>query len=373
MDNKRIKEAIDRKISKDPLFTDADRRRFYESRSQPKRQWTPMFPKVMTALLVFLLISGSIYFVKSGNPFKNPADAPEEQIEERLPAPEDHAPSDVEEVVEEIKDIITDPARINDEESLKQLGEDVTQNYSSNGSIDSRGQSRKYIFLKGDNFNYSSTLPREGPPSIEHFQREELGVFLKIDNEDTNTTVSITYLSKDKEHLIEESSGNISEGFEKVVDANKPLEMQELVRESIAQSLDKEPDSLTKGDLLEVEELTIDASHLNGIYDWQSDPEVFSSLRSLRKLKLNQVKVSGELLKEIPHLEQMTFIGPTLDDLSSVAEGLQQVQYLNIKNSSFRGNADDILKLKSLNIVTLDKSVVTDYEKLQFESIDVRW
>ena len=63
----------------------------------------------------------------------------------------------------------------------------------------------------------------------------------------------------------------------------------------------------------------------------------------------------------------------TVTDLSRVAEGMQNVQYLNLINSSFQGTAEDILKLESLTIVRVDPAVVPDYEKLQFEGIDVRW
>ncbi|MGI8313488.1 hypothetical protein [Halobacillus mangrovi] len=373
MDNKKIKEAIDRKISKDPLFTEADRRRFYENRQKPKRRWVPAVPQVLSALLVVLLISGSVYFVNSGNPLENPADTLEQKHEDILPpAPEESPADEVEEIVSRIKKIIKDSASIINEAALRDLGDEVTQIDKSNVATDTRGKTREYVFLKGDNFSYSNTLSNNSPPSIENFQRGELGVFLKIELGDIQSSATITYLSKDKEQLITETvSSKIStKNLEKL---DEPIELQQLVHESIAQSLDKNLESLTKSDLLELEELTIDASHLNGIYDWKSDPEVFRSMKNLRKLTLNQVKVSGELLKEIPHLDQMTFIGPTLDDLSNVEEGLQQITYLNIQYSSFRGNADDILKLKSLNIVRLDKSIVTDYEKLQFEGIDVRW
>ncbi|ARI75961.1 leucine-rich repeat domain-containing protein [Halobacillus mangrovi] len=381
MDNKKIKEAIDRKISKTPLFTEADRRRFYENRRKPKRRWMPAVPQVMSVLLVFLLISGSVYFINSGNPFENPADTPEQKLEDvPPPAPEESPTDEVKEIVEEIKNLIkTYHFSPETAQTLRELGEEVTQTRGPDGpgvdEIDGYMSTGDYIFLKGDNFNYSNTLSRGNIPSIEHFQREELGVFLRIKRGEVHSSATITYLSQDKEQLIQEryTTNGLHQDFEKVIGSNQPVEMQPLVQESIAQSLDKNPESLTKSDLLELEELKIDASNLNGIYDWASDPEVFRSMKNLRKLTLNQVKVSGELLKGIPHLEQVTFIGPTLDDLSNVAEGLQQVRYLNIQDSSFRGNADDILKLKSLNIVRLDKSIVTDYEKLQFEGIDVRW
>ncbi|MGP4059265.1 hypothetical protein [Halobacillus sp. H74] len=375
--NNKIKKAIDRQISEKPLFTNEDRRRFYANKQNKGFSWWNQgFPKLLTAMTTLLLLAGSFYFFTSGNPFQSPA-SPEEETVKEGPVPEkeqyNHPPLDTR--IKEIKNLVLNgPGKNQIRDTVESLdGVEIESAQEKKGTE----ELMSFVFAPDSEMQNTSFTSHE-PPSLEAFQNGELDLFLAVQwNDESNglSSATLTYLSDDGESLTEERfTGNaLKREFAKVVGAEDPVSMKDLTLRSIARSLDKEPDSLTKSDLLELEELTINASHLNGIFDVEADPSYFEAMKSLRVLKLNQAIIPGELLKEVPSLEQVTFIGPTIKDLSRVAEGMQNVQYLNLINSSFQGNAEDILKLESLTIVRVDPSVVPDYEKLQFEGIDVRW
>ncbi|TGB03655.1 hypothetical protein [Halobacillus salinus] len=378
MSNKNLKKAIDDQISKGPLFTEEDRRRFY-SHTQKKRSswWNQGFPRLLTVMTTLLVLAGSFYFFTSGNPFQAPASPDQETVIDK-PMPEEEEkekeePPTLEEKIEQIKGMIHTEEPANKE----QMTEIVQALNGKQVSVTEDEQGERISFVFSPNEKMLETSYTEAP-SLEAFQNGDLDLFavLQLAEEyDMVYSAELTYLSEDGESLTKEKSGSgaSQRQFEKVVGAEEPVSMKDLTLRSIARSLDKEPEALTKGDLLDLEELTINASHLNGIYDVEAAPEYFKAMKSLKVLKLNQAMIPVELLKEVPTIEQVKFIGPTVKDLSSVADGLQNVQYLNLINSSFDGTAEDLLKLKSLTIVRVSPSVVPDYEKLQFEGIDVRW
>lgn len=377
MDPNEIKKAVNRQISEKPLFTNEDRERFYANKQKKRGSWWNQgFPRLLTAMATFLILAGSVYFFTSGNPFQSPA-SPDVAVVEDEPVPEEEPeeekPPTLETKVEEIKDMVLNFPRKNQlKETIESLNgvEIKTAEEEESGMV-------SFVFSPDPDVQETSYTSHQ-TPSLEDFQNNELDLFLFVQwNEENNglSTATLTYLSEDGESLTEErfTTNALERQFNKVVGAEQPVSMKDLTLRSIARSLDKEPDALTKGDLLELEELTINASHLNGVFEVTADPAYFEAMKSLRVLKLNQAIIPGELLKEAPSLEQVTFIGQTVTDLSRVAEGMQNVQYLNLINSSFQGTAEDILKLESLTIVRVDPAVVPDYEKLQFEAIDVRW
>ncbi|SFK59781.1 hypothetical protein SAMN04487936_1219 [Halobacillus dabanensis] len=383
MDHQRIKEAVNRKISEHPLFNDEDRKRFYESRRRKSLHWSPIFPKIMTAFLIFFLLTGSLYMYQDR--FKDPATSHPDRIMEEpsAPIPEIDKEKTTIDKIEQIKSLVSDhPSKSKVDKLVEQLqGVEVQYNTSTEEEDGRTYESRdiSYIFpVSTDSSLYDGPLP----PEIDNFQNEEVEIAMDIEwvreNPDDSyilRNASLTYLSESGEELVEEMFTITAHPFEfrKVIGANEPVVMDDLVLQSIGRSLDKDPNSITKGDLLRLKNLTINASHLSGIYEVEEDREYFKAMQSLEVLKLNQAIIPGDLLKEVPYLDQATFIGPTLDDLSRVQEGLQTITYLNIINSSFRGNVEDILQLESLNIVRVDPAVVPNYEELQFEGIDVRW
>lgn len=383
MDHQRIKEAVNRKISDKPLFNDHDRKRFYENRRRKSRHWTPILPKIMTAFLIFFLLTGSLYMYQGG--FKDPATSHPDRIVEEpsTPKPEMDKEKTTIEKIEQLKSLISNhPPKSKVDELVEQLhGVEIEYNTSTKEEAGRTYEFREssYVFhVSPESPLYSGQMS----PDIDSFQREKVEIAMEIEWVRENPAdsfilrmASLTYLSENGKKLIEEMYSFTAHPreFKKVIGANEPVVMDDLILRSIGRSLDKDPNSITKGDLLYLKNLTINASHLSGIYEVEENREYFEAMQSLEVLKLNQAIIPGDLLKEVPYLDQATFIGPTLDDLSRVQEGLQTITYLNIINSSFRGNVEDILQLESLNIVRVDPAVVPNYEELQFEGIDVRW
>ncbi|MEC3884390.1 hypothetical protein VKA52_11700 [Halobacillus sp. HZG1] len=387
MDHQRIKEAINRQIGEDPLFTDKDKERFYKNK--PKRRLRfPAAPKMVTVLLAFLVLSGSFYtfvktdwFEQSSSPMQDEKDPTEEAPPAPDPVPEE--PTHVK--VEKLKEVITSmPSKSKAKVVIEQFHgvEAEFERFTKENDTDGRKVNLLEVYYSFDRHNEpgdSSAYIGPMPPTKEAFERGDVEISLKLDwveseNRDYLNEATLLYLSEEGD-LIEENytATGHHRDFIKVKNPDEPVVMDDLILRSIARSVGKEPGAITKRDLLYLEDLTINASHLSGIYEVDEDIEYFKAMQSLFVLKLNQAIIPGELLKEVPHLDQATFIGPTVDDLSRVKEGLQTITYLNLINSSFRGTAEDILELKSLNIVRVDPSVVPNYEELQFEGMDVRW
>ncbi|RWZ58873.1 hypothetical protein EQV77_07915 [Halobacillus fulvus] len=367
MSRKNIEKAINRQISEKPLFTNSDRQRFYEGVQNQKRPWIHIVPKVVTLVITLLLISGVTYIWNTGNPFQSPAADPsitpspppvteEKEKEEVLT---------VQDVVNQIQETLTSPFLPDEvDESFREIGEKIES--QPDAPYD------EYVFFKTDSYDPQES---DGIPTIEPFQNGDLGLYLQIQwpSEETGFSVKIRYLSEDGEQLIEEQYAILPIGkFLKVKNPDQPVKMPDLIQQAVANSLNKSPGSLTRSDLLSLEELSIDASHREPL-TIEEDAEYLKYMKALRILYLNDVKISGKLLKDLPNLEQITFIGDIISDFSSMSEGLQKVRYLNIRNSNFDGTVEDLLQLESLNIVTLDQTVIPNYEKLQFEGIDVRF
>ena len=313
MDPNKIKKAVNRQISEKPLFTNEDRERFYANKQKKRISWWNQgFPRLLTAMATLLILAGSYYFFTSGNPFQSPASPDVEVVEDESvqeEEPEEEKPPTLETKVEEIKDMVLNLPRKN------QLKETIE---SLNGVAikpEEEGESgmMSFVFSPDPDVQETSYTSYQSP-SLEDFQNNELDLFLFVQwNEENNglSTAKLTYLSEDGESLTEErfTTNALERQFNKVVGAEQPVSMKDLTLRSIARSLDKEPDALTKGDLLELEELTINASHLNEVFEVTADPAYFEAMKSLRVLKLNQAIIPGELLKEVPSLEQVTFIG----------------------------------------------------------------
>lgn len=385
MSKKRIKKAIDDQISDKPLFTNEDRQRFYANKQNSRFLWLHQaFPKLLTVMTALLMLTGSLYFFTSENPLQSPASPNEDKFIEGPDKKEEKGKEEEEEEVKEttldldtkierIKEVVINQTK---EQKIRELVQDFNGK-EIKASQEEETERLSFIF-PSDSEVPDTADPSHTPPSIEAYQNNELDLFLVVQwSEEYNifTSAELIYLSEDRKSLTKEKYdiNRTQRDFVKVVGADEPVSMQDLLLRSIARSLDKEPDTLTKGDLLDLEELTINASHLTETFHVDADTEYFKAMKSLKVLKLNQALIPGELLKEVPTLEQVTFIGSTVNDLSQVSEGMQNVQYLNLINSSFQGTAEDILKLKSLTIVRVDPAVVPEYEELQFEGIDVRW
>ncbi|WP_077622671.1 hypothetical protein [Sediminibacillus massiliensis] len=371
MDSNELKKAINKQISEEPLFTEADRRKFHQNK--PKQKPLPVLPKIMTVLLAFLMIGGSVYFYQSGNPFLHPASDEKDDEKEEAPNEEKTESKDINAKIAEIKKIVLDYPKADEVISLIEQHGGQKMKHEKEQS-----DSNLTSFVYSDETIDFDTTEYHSPPAFEKFKKENIDLFVTLEIEEPILkSVKLIHLSEDKEHLIEErfdfDAFSFGEKFKKIDNPQEPVKMDELFLRSIAMSIGKEPEEVTNSDLLALEELTINASHLDGTYQVDEKEEYFEAMQSLRVLKLNQAIIPGELLKHLPILEQVTFIGPTVDDLSSVSEGMQHVQYLNIQNSSFNGTVEDILQLESLTIVNLDPTVVPDYEELQFEGIDVRW
>ncbi|WP_226581616.1 hypothetical protein [Halobacillus litoralis] len=381
MDHQRVKKALDRQISERPLFTNKDKERFYKKKTHPDRHSFFHLPKLITALFALCIAGASIYVFHSDHPFQKS----EPVNVEETPSP---SPNEVEDIsliekIDELKHLLLNVPAQEDAAALIERYNGIEVMADSTTRIEDGNElnllKQSYAFTENtiDPLSFQS----DWPPSIQSFQREDLDLALNlewIDQEDQPLHLAkaeLFYLAENGEEIVKElfSLYSMKHDFKKVSGVNQPVILDDLILSSIGRSLNKDPDSLTKGDLLELEKLTINGSHLNGIYDVKGDLEYFEAMKSLRVLKLNQAIMKDTVFKKIPSLEQLTFIGPTVLDLSSVQEGLQNLRYLNIMNSSFNGTAEDILKLESLNIVTLDPTVVPEYEKLQFEGIDVRW
>ncbi|MYL49606.1 hypothetical protein GLV98_08910 [Halobacillus litoralis] len=386
MDHQRIKEAINRQIGEDPLFTDRDKERFYKNKLK-RRPRFPAAPKIVTVLLAFIVLSGSFYTFIKTDWFEQPSSPTQEEkdpTEETPPAPDPDPEEPTHVKVEKLKEVITSiPSKSKMKVAIDQFkGTEVEFKLADTESADGKEYElyeSYYAFARriesGNQPAYDGPLP----PPKEAFENGEIEISMKLNWVEGGERVllneaTLLYLSEEGD-LIEENYKvhERERNFIKVKNPNEPVVMDDLILRSIARSVDKEPDAITKRDLLYLEELTINASHLSGIYEVDEDIEYFKAMQSLFVLKLNQAIIPGELLKEVPYLDQATFVGPTVDDLSRVKEGLQTITYLNLINSSFRGTAEDILELKSLNIVRVDPAVVPNYEDLQFEGMDVRW
>ncbi|WJE15487.1 hypothetical protein QRD89_17465 [Halobacillus sp. ACCC02827] len=373
---KKIQEALDNRISEKPLFTDRDRRRFYEGRKR-KHLRSTIVPRLLTALLAVLFLSGTIYYVQSSNLFEQTASPeqskPESETEPLVSVKEPKLTQEA--FLEEFKQVIlTNP--------LPENMQDVLDKYGSGETLPKVGveENATYTYAyhwKEDNDGIAESWSPKRTPDLEDYQNGEIDVFLEIDipSFEVSPLVKISTLSEDGKHVTIETfySNPTDHAFKTFEDDQEPLEINDLLLRSIARDLNKKPEEITKADLMNLQELTINASHLDSTYVVDENEEVFEAMQSLRVLKLNHAVIPGYLLKHLPILEQVTIIGDTVTDLSSMQEGMQHVQYLNIASSSFNGTVDDLLKLKSLTIVRLDPTVVPNYEELQFEGIDVRW
>ncbi|SDP33540.1 hypothetical protein [Halobacillus aidingensis] len=385
MDHQQIKEAINRQIGEDPLFTDKDKERFYKNKPN-RRQRFPAAPKIVTVLLAFFVLSGPFYTFIKTDWFEQPSSPTQEEkepVEETPPAPDPDPEEPTHVKVEKLKEVITSiPSKSKVKVAIDRFhGVEVEfeQSTKTENGNEYHLLESYYVFDRHNETGDSSAYIGPMPPTKDDFKRGDVEISLKLDwieSESHNLLreATLLYLSEEGDLIEENYSRSAYHGkFIKVKNPNEPVVMDDLILRSIARSVGKEPDNITKRDLLYLEELTINASHLSGIYEVDEDIEYFKAMQSLFVLKLNQAIIPGELLKEVPYLDQATFIGPTVDDLSRVKEGLQTITYLNLINSSFRGTAEDILELKSLNIVRVDPAVVPNYEDLQFEGMDVRW
>ncbi|RDY67277.1 hypothetical protein DXT76_19850 [Halobacillus trueperi] len=386
MDHQQIKEAINRQIGEDPLFTDKDKERFYKNKPN-RRQRFPAAPKIVTVLLAFFVLSGSFYTFIKTDWFEQPSSPTQEEkepVEETPPAPDPDPEEPTHVKVEKLKEVIVSmPSKSKMKVAIDQfegteVESKVADTENANGNEYELFESY-YAFASRKEQGNPPAYDGPLPPPKDAFKNDEIEISMKLNwvegGERTYLNeATLLYLSEEGD-LIEENYKvhERERNFIKVKNPNEPVVMDDLILGSIARSVDKEPEAITKRDLLYLEELTINASHLSGIYEVDEDIEYFKAMQSLFVLKLNQAIIPGELLKEVPYLDQATFIGPTVDDLSRVKEGLQTITYLNLINSSFRGTAEDILELKSLNIVRVDPAVVPNYEDLQFEGMDVRW
>ncbi|SEQ96435.1 hypothetical protein SAMN05216232_3826 [Virgibacillus subterraneus] len=378
MNKNNLKKSLDRKIGEKPLFTNADRERFYEwkqNANHKKRRFTA-FPKVVSALFFICLVSGFIYYAGSDNPFQQPLPPEQSADKENQEQNESNNPIDYSSKVnprsEEIKEDFSYDLTLQEAKSLfGKYGEGLTYD-KTNKSTGKTNLTSEFVYFKSDEFDHMKNM------SIgkEDFQQGNLGILFQITwkNENELQSAMLTYLSKNGERIVTEkftSYGYFEGKDQERVQLKYTLDMQGLVLESIGESINKNPESLTKDDLQEVETLKIDASESSGIYDVKGNLEHFSSMSQLTSLTLNQAIIPEHLLEVIPNLDNMTFIGPTLNDLSSVSASLDKITYLDIKESSFRGNAEDIMELENLEIVILDKSTVTDWEKLEQNGITV--
>lgn len=373
MDNRKIKEAIDRKISDRPLYTDSDRKRFYRNKHTPRIpiNWLPAFPKVLTFLLAFLLIGGGVYFIGIESPFQSPGVPQKETADKQAPLSEDSTRVDFEKVknkAQEIKKSFHGELTLQEAENL--FGEGITYE-RMNLSTNSSQLTSEFVYFTNERFNHAQNMAF----SEDDFKKGKLGLLFEItwENENQIKSAVLTYLNQNGELITERYN---SEGFFEMnnssieTDDNK-LAMQDLVLQSMAYSLNENVEDLTARDLGRLSELTINASDSSGIFDVNGDPDYFAKMENLTELTLNQARIPGDLMKFIPNLERVTFKGPTLNDLSLVEEGLNKIVFLNIKESSFRGNAEDILQLEQLQKVVLDKSVVTDWQQLEENGIQV--
>ncbi|MBP1950928.1 hypothetical protein [Virgibacillus litoralis] len=378
MDNKDLKKSLDRKISEKPLFTNADRERFYEWKQNTphkKKQFTA-FPKIVTALFFIGLVSGFIYYAGSENPFQQPFPSDQSADKENQEPNERNNPIDFSSKVkprtEQIKESFNYDLTLQEAKSLYgKYGEGLTYE-KTNPSTGNTNLTSEFVYFKSDEFNHAENMSF----NEEDFKQGNLGILFQITwkNENELQSAMLTYLSKNGERIVTEkytSDGYFEGKDQERVQLKYTLDMQGLVLESIGESINKNPENLTKDDLQEVETLKIDASESSGIYDVKGDLEHFSSMSQLTSLTLNQATIPEHLLEVIPNLDKVTFIGPTLNDLSSVSSALDKITYLDIKESSFRGNAEDIMKLENLEIVILDKSTVTDWEQLEQNGITV--
>ncbi|GEN53444.1 hypothetical protein [Halobacillus faecis] len=386
MDHQRIKEAINRQMGEDPLFTDKDKERFYKKKPNRRLRF-PAVPKLVTVLLAFIVLSGSYYTFLNTDWFEqssSPTEEKSEPMEETSPAPDPDPEEPTYVKVEKLKEVITSmPTKskmkvVIDQFAGTEVESKLADTENDNGNEYKLFESY-YAFAGLSESGNQSAYDGPLPPPKKDFENGKIEISMKLNWVEGGERVllneaTLLYLSEEGD-LIEENY-KVHErhrNFIKVKNPDEPVVMDDLILRSIARSVDKEPDAVTKRDLLYLEELTINASHLSGIYEVNEDIEYFKAMQSLFVLKLNQAIIPGELLKEVPYLDQATFIGPTVDDLSRVKEGLQTITYLNLINSSFRGTAEDILELKSLNIVRVDPAIVPNYEDLQFEGMDVRW
>ncbi len=378
MNKKELKKSLDRKISEKPLFTEEDRERFYEwkqNTNYKKKRFTA-FPKVVTALFFIGLVSGFIYYAGSENPFQQPFPSDRSADKENQELNENNNPIDFSSKVkprsEEIKEDFSYDLTLQEAKTLYgKYGEGLTYE-KRNPSTGKTNLTSEFVYFKSEDFNHVKNMSF----GEEDFKQGKLGILFQITwkNENELQSAMLTYLSKNGERIVTEkftSDGYFEGKDQERVQLKYTLDMQGLVLESIGRSINKTPESLTKDDLQEVETLKIDASESSGIYDVKGDLEYFSSMSQLTSLTLNQAIIPEQLLEVIPNLNKVTFIGPTLNDLSSVSTGLDKITYLNIKESSFRGNAEDIIKLDNIETVVLDKSTVTDWNKLEQNGITV--
>ncbi|MGP4108713.1 hypothetical protein [Virgibacillus sp. L01] len=378
MNKKELKKSLDRNISEKPLFTDEDRERFYEwkQNTNHKKKRFSAFPKVVTALFFIGLVSGVMYYADSENPFQQPLPPDQSADKDNKEPNENKNPIDfsskVEPRAEQIKESFNYDLTLQEAQSLYgKYGEGITYE-KTNPSTGRTNLTSEFVYFKSDEFKHVKNMSF----SEKDFRQGKLGILFQITwkNENELQSAMLTYLSKNGERIVTEkftSDGYFEGKDQERVQLKYTLDMQGLVLESIGESINKNPESLTKNDLQEVETLTINASESSGIYDVKGDLEHFSSMSQLTSLTLNQAIIPEHLLEVIPNLDKMTFIGPTLNDLSSVSSALDKITYLNIKESSFRGNAEDIMKLENIEIVILDKSTVTDWNKLEQNGITV--
>ncbi|MFB4169962.1 hypothetical protein [Virgibacillus sp. JSM 102003] len=378
MDKKELKKSLNRKISEKPLFTNADREQFYEwkQNTNHKKRRFIAFPKVVTALFFISLVSGFIYYAGSDNPFQQPL-PPEHSADKKNQEPnESNNPVDysskVKPKTEQIKESFNYDLTLQEAKSLYgKYGEGLTYE-KTNPSTGTTNLTSEFVYFKSDDFNHVKNTSF----GEEDFKQGNLGILFQITwkNENELQSAMLTYLSKNGERIVTEkytSDGYFIGKDQERVQLKYTLDMQGLVLESIGESINKQPESLTKDDLQKIETLKVNASESSGIYDVKGDLKHFRAMSQLTSLTLNQAIIPEHLLEVIPNLNKVTFVGPTLNDLSSVSTGLDKITYLNIKESSFRGNAEDIMELENLETVVLDKSTVTDWHKLETNGITV--
>lgn len=381
MDKEKVKQALDRKMSKQPLFTQADRERFYDWKTGKgsKKQRFPAFPAIITTALLFITFLGGAFYFGSENMFQ-PQGPTADQDGTNTPEVDEEPvntntvdyDSKVKPRSEEIKESFNYGLTLNEAQALYgKYGEGITYE-KTNPSTGETNLTSEFVYFTEKDFIHEENMTF----SKVDFQQGKLGLLFEIiwDSETEVLSAMLTHLNEDGTKIVTEaftSDGYFEINGEKQHQVKYDLDMQGLVLEAIGDSINKSSEKLTLDDLSKVERLTIDGSDTNGIYDVEGYVYYYNLMTQLKDLTINQAKIPNGILAAIPNLEKVTFIGPGILDLSSVAEGLAEIRYLNIKDSSFQGTTEDILQLENLSTVVLDKSVITDWRKLEAEGITV--
>ncbi|MBH0230484.1 hypothetical protein [Halobacillus yeomjeoni] len=374
MDSKKLKDAVNRKISDKPLYTEEDRRRFY-SKTKKNKLWSikvPALPHILTLLLILLLVGGATVFLNgTSSPFQSANDpvSDENGVGEN---PSEQGEVNIAQKVKEIKGTFS--YQLNVEEAETTFNSNSSLTYMKKNPVTGvETLTSEFMYYDGESFVHKEDMTLTGKDYKEGKPALSFEITWGADKQADSAI--LVYYSEAEGRVVEEKF--TSDGFIYDVDGEKiqiknHLQMQELVLEAIGESIGKNSKPITEKDLSLVKELTIDGSEFHGIYDIKGKAEHFSMMENLEHLTLKQAAIPPELLKEIPNLRKVTFRGPSIMDLSSVSEGLQKITHINIKNSSFRGNAEDLMTLQNLKVVILDKSNVPDWKRLEEAGIEVR-